>query len=159
MVARSVSCASILMCMAASAGLAQSPQQQMFPGTDSCYSRSYTKDHLAKHPAQRVTQISVSPDFSIAEPMLGLHIQLRLRGVPGGAYEAYGYCENEGGHTIYCGMEGDAGGFQITPAKNGAILLTVASYGMTFENENGFSTLERTAGDDRSFLLLPAACR
>lgn len=56
------------------------------------------------------------------------------------------------------GLEGDAGGFQITPAKNGAILIEVSSDGMTFENDSGFATLERDAGDDRSFLLRPAAC-
>lgn len=131
----------------------------MFPATDSCYARSYSKEHLASHPAQRVTQISISPDFTIADPMLGVHLKLRLRGVPGGNFETFGYCENEGGHTLYCGMEGDAGGFQITPEKAGAILIKVSSYGMTFENETGFATLERNSGDDRSFLLKPVACR
>ena len=143
----------------AAAALAQSPQDQMFPGPDSCYARSYSQDHLASHPAQRVTRITISPDFTIADPMLGVHLKLRLRGVPGGAFEAYGYCENEGGHTLYCGIEGDAGGFQITPAKQGGILIEVSSLGMSFENEAGFATLERNSGDDRSFLLQPVACR
>ena len=145
-------------CAATSAG-AESPQDQVFPGPGSCYARSYSEDHLAKHPAQRVTRIAISPDFSIADPLLGVHLTLRLRGVPGGAFEAFGYCENEGGDTLYCGMEGDAGGFAITPAKNGAILIKVSSLGMSFENETGFATLERNSGDDRSFLLQPVACR
>lgn len=152
-------CAAFLFLVASPATLAQSPQDQMFPGPDRCYGRSYSDDHLGKHPAQRVTEISVSPDFTIADPMLGLHVQLRLRGVPGGAFEAYGYCENLGASTLYCGMEGDAGGFEITPAKGGAILITVSSHGMGFENDSGFATLERNAGDDRSFLLRPVACR
>ncbi len=158
MVRKSLACATLFILAAAMAVNAKSPQEQMFPGTDSCYVRSYSDDHLAKHPAQRVTDILVSPDFTIANPLLGLHVQMHLRGVPGGAFEGYGYCENEGGHTLYCGMEGDAGGFQITPAKNGAILIEVSSDGMTFENDSGFATLERNAGDDRSFLLRPAAC-
>ena len=131
----------------------------MFPGRDSCYARSYREDHLASHPAQRVTRITILPDFTIAAPMLGVHLTLHLRGVPGGAFEAYAYCENNGDHTLYCGMEGDAGGFQITPAKKGGILIEVSSLGMSFENEAGFATLERSSGDDRSFLLQPVACR
>lgn len=131
----------------------------MFPGPDRCYARVYTDAHLAKHPAQRVTRISIRPDFTIADPMLGVQLKITLRGVPGGAFDAYGYCENEGGHTLYCGMEGDAGGFQITPEKTGAILISVSSLGMGFENDTGFATLERSTGDDRSFLLQPVACR
>ena len=159
MVVRSATCASILILATGNAVLAKSPQEQMFPGPDSCYARSYSADLLASHPAQRVTQITVSPDFTIADPMLGLRVELRLRGVPGGAFEGYGYCENEGGDTLYCGMEGDAGVFQVTPAKKGGILITVSSYGMSFENDTGFATLERNSGDDRSFLLQPVACR
>lgn len=143
---------------AATAAFAKSPQEQMFPGTDSCYARRYSDDHLAKHPAQRVTEIAISPDFTSADPFLGVHLTLNLRGVPGGAFEAYGYCENQGGQTLYCGMEGDAGGFQITPAKQGGILIKVSSLGMGFENEAGFATLERNSGDDRGFLLQPVAC-
>lgn len=139
--------------------MAESPQQQMFPGRDSCYARTYTKDHLATHPAQRVIEIAVLPDFTIADPMLGLRVLVRLRGVPGGAFEGFAYCESEGASTLYCGMEGDAGGFAITPAKNGAILIHVSSHGMSFENDAGFATLERNQGDDRSFILRPASCR
>ncbi|WP_333814906.1 hypothetical protein [Tabrizicola sp.] len=147
------------MSLAATAAGAQSPQDQMFPGPDSCYARDYGKDHLAEHPAQRVTRIAISPDFDIAQPFLGVHLTLRLRGVPGGEFEAYGSCENEGGDTLYCTMEGDAGAFAITPAKGGAILIKVSSRGMGFENDAGFATLERNTGDDRSFLLRPIACR
>ena len=159
MVGGAKACAAIFTILAATAAFAKSPQEQMFPGPDSCYARSYSDDHLTKHPAQRVTQIAISPDFTIADPMLGVHLTLNLRGVPGGAFEAYAYCENEGGDTLYCGMEGDAGGFQITPAKQGGILIEVSSLGMGFENEAGFATLERNSGDDRSFLLKPVACR
>lgn len=157
MVARATVCAAIL--MLGSPALAQSPQDRMFPGPDSCYSRTYTADHLAKHPRQRVTDIRISPDFQIAAPRLGLRVTLRLRGTPGGAFEGYGYCENEGGDTVYCTMEGDAGGFAVTPAKGGAVLVSVSSLGMSFENDAGFVTLERNKGDDRRFLLRPSPCK
>lgn len=156
MVIRSVSCAAIL--MLATPLAAKSPRDQMFPDSASCYARSYSADHLAAHPAQRVTNLSISPVTDFSEPLLGLYLTLELRGVPGGAFQAYSACENEGGDTLYCMMEGDAGGFQITPAKGGAILVSVSSLGMTFENDTGFATLERSAGDDRSFLLRPQAC-
>lgn len=44
----------------------------MFPGGVGCYGRSYTVEHLAAHPAQRVTEISVSPVLDYTEPLLGL---------------------------------------------------------------------------------------
>lgn len=159
MVTRSAACAALFILAGGVAVQADSPQEQMFRGADSCYARSYSDDHLAKHPAQRVTRITIGPDFSSADPLLVVHLTVDLRGVPGGAFEAYGSCENNGGHTLYCGMEGDAGGFQITPAQKGGILIEVSSLGMSFENDAGFATLERNSGDDRSFLLQPVACR
>jgi hypothetical protein len=159
MVIRSIACATLLILGISLAAGAQSPQEQMFPRADSCYARSYGSGHLARHPKQRVTRIAVSPDFVTANPLLALELRLQLRGDPGGAFEAYAVCENQGGSTLYCTMEGDAGGFQITPAKNRAILITVSSLGMTFENDGGFVTLERGRGDDRSFILRPFACR
>lgn len=138
--------------------LAQSPQDRMFPDADTCYARIYTQDHLAQHQAQRVTAIRLSPEFQIADPHLGLHVELVLRGPRGGAFEGYGYCENLGGETLSCLMEGDAGGFTVTPAKGGTVLVTVSSRGLSFENETGFVTLESKKGDDRRFLLRPSPC-
>ena len=156
MVNRLTTCAAILMWATSLA--AQSPQDQMFPDSARCYARIYSAEHLAAHPAQQVTGISVSPVADYADPFLGLFLKLTLRNVPGGAFEAYASCENEGGDTLFCLLEGDAGGFQITPAKKGAILLEVSSLGMTFENDEVFATLEAKSGDDRNFLLVPTNC-
>lgn len=156
MVIRSAPCAAIL--ILATPLLAKSPQEQMFPDSASCYARSYTAEHLATHPAQQVTGISVSPVPDFAEPLLGLFLTLDLRNVPGGGFEAYAACENEGDDTLFCRLEGDAGGFQITPAKDGAILIEVSTLGMTLENEDVFVTIKEKTGDDRSFLLPPTAC-
>ncbi|HLQ18468.1 MAG TPA: hypothetical protein VK146_05765 [Tabrizicola sp.] len=138
--------------------LADSPQDKLFPDATRCYARSYSADHLAQHPAQRVTQLRLSPDFRIGKPLLVLKVDLSLRGTPGGPFEGYGYCETKGDDTLYCGIEGDGGGFTVTPARNGAILLTVSSLGMSFENAAGFVTLDRETGDDRSFMLRPSPC-
>jgi hypothetical protein len=145
--------------MLAAPALGQSPQDQMFPDASTCYGRSYSAAHLADHPAQRVTDLRLTPDFRIADPLLGLQVAISLRGAGGGRYEGWGYCENEGGETLYCAMEGDAGGFTVTPAKGGAVLVRVSRIGLSFENETGFVTLERDQGDDRAFLLQPSPCR
>ncbi len=118
----------------------------MFPDQANCYARIYAPEHLAAHPKQRVTEMRLSPDVQIAAPLLALHIEVTLRGTPGGAFEFYGYCENEGEATLYCAMEGDAGGFTLT-------------LGMSFENDAGFVTLEHKKGDDRTFLLQPSPCQ
>jgi hypothetical protein len=146
------------MCLPASTVAAQSPAQAMFPNQSGCYIRQYSPDHLASHPAQRVTTILLVPEASIAAPMLGLWVNVTLRGVPGGEYEALAYCENSG-TLLSCGMEGDAGSFTVRPDKNGSVLVDVGRYGMSFENERGFETLESSRGDDRSFRLNPAVCR
>ncbi len=156
MVMRTALCAAILMLPALAQ--AQSPQDKMFPRGDLCYARNYGALHLGQHPEQRVTRFSISPDFVTAAPALALELRLDMRGAGGGAFTAYAVCENEG-DVLYCTMEGDAGGFQITPARNRAILVEVGSRGMSFENEGGFTTLERNRGDDRSFLLRPTDCR
>lgn len=150
----------MLMCSVATPLAAQSPADVMFPMRSGCYIRQYAPDHLASHPAQRVTTILLMAEASVAEPMLGVWVGISLRGVAGGEgeYEALAYCENIE-DTLYCGMEGDAGAFTLRPAKDGKVLLEVGRYGMSFENERGFETLESDRGDDRSFLLNSAVCR
>ena len=148
----------MLMCLAATSLAAQSPADKMFPQRAGCYIRQYSPDHLESHPAQRVTTILLLAEASIDEPMLGVWVNVSLRGVPGGEFEALSYCETVA-DTLSCGMEGDAGSFTLRPDKNGKVLLEVGRYGMSFENERGFETLDRDRGDDRSFLLSPAVCR
>lgn len=149
------------MCLAAFPLAAQSPQDLMFPTRATCYAREYSAAHLAEHPAQRVTSIALTPaDGTGTDPRLQLWVTLTVKDWPGEQLLALGYCENNGADTLYCGMEGDAGGFTVTPAKGGAVLVSVSSLGMGFEGERGFVTLERTRGDDRQFLLQPTRdCR
>lgn len=146
------------MLMLAPPALAQSPQDRMFPDAASCYARLYTQGHLAQHPEQRVIAMRLGPDFQIADPFLGLRVEVELRGRTGGSFEGYGYCENQG-DELYCGLEGEAGGFTVEAARGGSVLVTVTSLGMSFENAAGFVTLEREQGDDRSFLLRPSPCQ
>lgn len=153
-------CATALMLIAGFPVAAQSPTDLMFPNRSGCYIRQYSPDHLAKHPEQRVTTMLLLPEGSVDGPLLGLWVNVSMRNVPGGQgeFEALSYCENIE-DTLYCTMEGDAGAFTLRPRKDGAVLLEVGRYGMSFENERGFETLESKRGDDRSFLLNPAVCR
>jgi hypothetical protein len=66
--------------------------------------------------------------------------------------EGLSYCETSAG-ILSCGMEGDAGSFTVSPAKGGAVIVTVGSYGLALEGAGGFVTLEARRGDDRSFIL------
>lgn len=133
------------------------PMHEMFPGKSGCYARSYSIDHLTAHPDQLVTAIALTPEDSVADPMIGLWIDLKLRGDIAGTYLGLGYCEAAGAR-LACGMEGDAGSFTISPEKDGSILVEVGPYGMSFEAETGFVTLMGDRGDDRSFLLHPSPC-
>ena len=128
-----------------------------FPNEASCYGRSYSSDHLNSHPEQRVTMLAIAPDFAIAHPMIGLWIVGSVRGVPGGDIEGYAYCENGAPGQLDCGMEGDAGSFTLSAAKNGGVLIEVGRYGMSFEANPDYVTLESHRGDDRSFILQPLA--
>ena len=149
---------SVGLALVASQALAESPIERFFPGKSGCYVRNYTAKHLASHPKQRVTGIAVIAEASIADPMIGLWTAVDLRGVPGGSYEALAYCEPVSADALRCGMEGDAGSYTLSPSKDGAILIEVGPYGMSFEGDQGFATLESQSGDDRSFILYPAAC-
>lgn len=136
---------------------AENAIRSFFPDEASCYGRSYSPDHLKSHPEQRVTAMAISPDFAIADPMIGLWFATSLRGVPGGNFEGYAYCETGGPGQLLCGMEGDAGSFTLSAAKNGALLLEVGRYGISLEADSGYVTLESHQGDDRSFILQPLA--
>jgi hypothetical protein len=150
---------SVLLSLASVAGpvAAASPWGTMFPSPDTCYERRYSIAHLAAHPEQRVTEITIAAAPAIpANPWPAVVLRVTLRGPEGGDAEAVAWCENIE-DTLFCGMEGDAGTFGIAPAKAGAVLITTGRSGMSFETRTGFATLEARRGDDRSFLLQP--CR
>ncbi len=121
-------------------------------GGSTCYLRRYTADHLTKHPDQRVAAIGLAlyPEAS-DQIILNLYVKLRP-----GTVRALGsaYCDQDGG-GLNCHLEGDAGRFSMTLAKNGALRLTVAPRGISFEGATDFITLSGTSGDDRVFLLPP----
>jgi hypothetical protein len=116
---------------------------------NTCYLRQYSADHLKSHPAQQVTAIglSVQPDGRT----LDLYVKLRP-----GPVRAMGtaYCDQDG-EGLDCFMEGDAGRFSLTGGAGGALRLSVAPRGISFETEADFITISGTSGDDRVFMLPP----
>jgi hypothetical protein len=145
---------------AASAVRADGPQDLMFPHRDTCYMRDYGPDHLASYPAQRVVKFAlIQTTEGVPAGMLGLWVRLTVRNSPAGQrFDGIGYCAADGPKRLSCTMEGDAGSFTVTPAKNGAVLVEVCPQGVSFEGGNGFETLESDRGDDRTFILYPAVC-
>ena len=138
----------------ASPAVGQTPREALFPSDASCYLRYYNADHLARQPAQTVQLIQVGPDQGQWESdVLVLKIGLDLRSTPEHLL-GYAYCE-PAGKGLACGMEGDAGSFQLTPARDGAIRIDIGPNGVSFEGETGFVTLEGSSGDDRSFVMPP----
>jgi hypothetical protein len=124
---------------------------RLFQGEGTCYLRRYTDDHLRQHPQQSVSAMGLilypDGDQSVAT----LYVKVRP-----GQVRAMGsaYC-NHDGEGLDCLMEGDAGRFSLTGAKNGALRLSVAPRGISFEGDRDFITLSGTSGDDRVFLLPP----
>ena len=120
-------------------------------GGSACYLRRYTRKHLDDHPDQRVMAIGLAlyPGAS-DQVILNLYVRLRPDGV---RLMGSAYCDQDG-EGLDCRMEGDAGRFSLTGAKNGALRLAVAPVGVSFEGDE-FYTLAGTSGDDRVFLLPP----
>ena len=123
----------------------------LFKAGGQCYLRRYSDDHLRQHPQQRVSAMGLILYQDGDQTLATLHVKVRP-----GPVRAMGsaYCEQDG-EGLDCLMEGDAGRFSLTGAKNGALRLSVAPRGISFEGALDFITLSGTSGDDRVFLLPP----
>jgi hypothetical protein len=140
---------------------AQSLRETMLTDAPFCFARSYDKAHLAAHADQTVTAFRIGPHPEVpqnAADGMVLLVQVERRGsdeVLTGA----GYCTV--GKIADCGMEGDAGSFTIEPRDADSLVLIVGQYGITFDGQRDFVTLDGDRGDDREFLLYradPALC-
>lgn len=126
-----------------------------------CFVRDYSADHLARHPEQLVKYISLSISaLDAPQGMTLLDVIVNLRGRPE-YFHGLAYCEPDV-DTLACGMEGDAGAFRLEGAKAGALRLSLADQGLSFEGQTEFITLDGQQGDDRVFLIpsaKPAMCQ
>ena len=138
--------------LAASAAGAETLQDRLFPSNVSCYLRYYNEDHLAAHPAQQVASVQIGPEYySFGQSPLQLRVVMNRRG-DFQEFRAQAYCDDDG-KALNCQLEGDAGAFRLEPGRDGALRLSVAPRGMSFEADTGFLTLDGQKADDRVFLL------
>lgn len=114
-----------------------------------CYARTYSPDHLAKHPRQLVAHIWFlnAPSAATGSNQLALQFGFRLR--DGRAYNSFAFCSTDG----RCATEGDGGSVQFTD-RGENLRLSVIDY-LVVEGADFSPDLSQS--DDRVFLLYPAA--
>lgn len=140
-------------------------------GALACWDRTYSADHLAKHPDQKVEAMKFTLEYDEIEPnedwvdghkAYYFELQAKLRGKPGRA-RAVGDCFFTPDKVIFCGIECDGGGVAVSRAKNGEDLfidLERSGYiRMTYscgvdDGQEETINLEPEP-DDRNFLLQP----
>jgi hypothetical protein len=149
---RRIACG-VLLTILATGSAAQDLRESMLTDAPFCFARVYDKSHLATHPQQRVTAMSISPHPEVpvnAPDGMVLLVRTMTRASPE-ILTAVAYCEV--GTVADCGLEGDAGTFRLDPRGTDAVVLTVGRYGMTFEGATQSLLLSSHIGDDRSFRL------
>jgi hypothetical protein len=120
-----------------------------------CFTRTYDRAHLARHPDQLVTQVRLRiyrppPDVKVA---YWFSAQFRLRG-RNETLRTGGLCTNERPGVLRCIVECDGGGVDVAPRADGVMMhldwIRVAACGDDVV-EGG----ERLSGgkDDRVFRL------
>lgn len=139
-------------CAIALPAAAEAVRWVMFPSDGACYLRQYSRDHLAANQNQMVTQIAIGPEYGQAEAaVLVLRVAVYVRGSDE-QFRGSAYCDTRGG-SLSCWLEGDAGQFSLTPAKNGAIKLQVGTSPLLFEGKRGYLGFGAEASDDNTFLI------
>lgn len=124
-----------------------------------CWERTYSAEHLAEHPEQTVTRMVIRREpigFPKSPGETLMAFAVTFRGADGSREgpeaEAIGYCQPDGEERLSCGLEGDAGRYEIA-AEGQELLLSVGEDGMAFESSRDLHELRADEGDDRSFLL------
>jgi len=135
--------------LAVQSGVGQAnPMEAYFNGEkNSCFARTYSKDHLKKHPRQQVSYIAVDHliDKKTARESLqqyvetngsfGMGIRVRFRDSGQNWSEAL-YCERVGDH-LRCGVECDGGGLTIHARGKDKILIKTEKFGFRVMADGG----------------------
>lgn len=128
-------------------------------GIPPCYARTYTAEHLAAHPRQKVTQVFlVRSDVDDGRPPKSFDVGFgfRLKGSRD-VFAAEAGCVARGDGAT-CTVEGDGGGFTLAPRPDG--LLVSVDQRLELEGMESFSP-NLYDSDDREFRLYvspPEAC-
>ncbi|WP_306141992.1 hypothetical protein [Roseibium sp. MMSF_3412] len=112
-----------------------------------CYARTYSADHLAEHPGQKVARIwfTADPDMRPDGYAAVLKFAFTLR--DGRFYQSFAYCRADG----FCGTEGDGGRIQLT-GRGQNLRMSIVDY-LIVEGDDFSPDLMQS--DDRVFLLYP----
>jgi hypothetical protein len=144
-----------LLFAAGAASAAEHPLKSFFPGTDTCFSRVYDKQHLAKHPKQRVSSIQIVHPFPYATSPGRIDYRMALRFKLKGKRGDYGpisvYCEAIADGTASCFIEGDGGRLKLSKGANDTLVVTVER--LELEGEFDVSPDLAKGGDDRVLVL------
>jgi hypothetical protein len=120
-------------------------------GIRPCYARTYTGAHLAEHPRQKVTQFFLTAsrvDDGRPPRSFAMDFGFRLKG-SSDLFAAMAACTARGDGAT-CAVEGDGGGFTLTPRPDG-LLVTVETR-LEVEGTESFSP-NLHESDDREFRL------
>ncbi|NUB43229.1 hypothetical protein GEU84_002435 [Fertoebacter nigrum] len=122
--------------------------------SDGCFVRSYTRAHLAQHPRQTVRQMMVIRSAERA-PQGGVVVDVLVAvNAPDPTHAIQASCTARGDRQVCVNTDGSQGGFTLSAAKNGALLMQLMPQGLVFgaaDNEGVW--LQGDAGDDREFLI------
>ncbi|UYN99828.1 MAG: hypothetical protein KIT02_00875 [Devosia sp.] len=142
-------------------------------GNYACWKRDYDAAHLASHPDQLVTNMSLVVDFPTEaearefSSFYDFSLDATLRGGKSG--NGSGTCTPSGDGTgMVCGIDCDGGGVAVGIRDDGSVLVDLEHYGyIRLDGEcaggDEADTFPLEAGvDDKTFLLHPVtgkACR
>lgn len=133
------------------------------PSDGACWERSYSDDHLARHPRQKVTEVRFLLQEMRGDHAFSIDIATRER-----AGSVIGYCSPDPDGTIACMVACDGGEILLSRTGNeGAILLRIGPLGRLHVNarckgdEGGGAAPFMIAAepDDAAFLLHPTSVR
>lgn len=123
-----------------------------------CFARTYDAAHLAGHPEQNVSAMTVlayRPDWKRDASVVNL--ELRFRNAAGPVHLS-GECKaaGRGAKRLDCGIECDGGRFTITRNAQGALLVDVPDGLSLCDGEDALPSEAAFGPDDRRFRVDPA---
>jgi hypothetical protein len=130
------------------------------PGSKICYARTYSTEHLKKHPQQRVTEIGFrlayyrhEADAFFPKGQRNYYFAMLAKQRGGSAtLTAMGECAPYG-DRISCGVECDGGGVTVSRRPGDKILISLDRIRMSAGCDEGDAVDLEAGADDREFLL------
>jgi hypothetical protein len=130
------------------------------PGANICYARTYSTEHLKKHPQQKVTEVGFrlayyrhAPDDFFPRGQRNYYFAMlaKQRGSDK-VLTAMGEC-GPNGNRISCGVECDGGGVSVARRPDDRILISLDRIRMSAGCDDEEAIDLEGGADDREFLL------